>query len=96
MELVAKNPRSTPDSISVAVIDNIILSVNKRIEAILTCKVHRTKYYSFKNTSKAIPFLLYFQASQVLENQAKVLYLSMKKGIKVDNHTWSVTNLSIM
>ena len=32
------------DSIPVAVIDNIILSMNKRIEAILTCKGHRTKY----------------------------------------------------
>ena len=32
------------DSIPVAVIDNIILSMSKRIEAILTCKGHRTKY----------------------------------------------------
>ena len=33
------------DSIRVAVIENIILSVSKRIEVILTCKGHRTKYY---------------------------------------------------
>ena len=32
------------DSIPVAVIDNIISSMNKRIEAILACKGHRTKY----------------------------------------------------
>ena len=31
------------DSIPGAVIDNIILSMNKRIEAILTCKGHKTK-----------------------------------------------------
>jgi len=32
------------DSIPVAVVDNIILSMKERIEAVLTCKGHRTKY----------------------------------------------------
>ena len=55
------------DSIPVAVIDNITLRMNKGIEAILTCKGHRTKYYFKKKLVKQyLSFYIFnFQASQL-------------------------------